>query len=133
MPVANSTISNATATAEPPEDPPATRSLSQALCVGPKYEFSVDDPCANASILVRPIIIAPSASNFSTAVAVIGETKPSKICDAAVVWPSGLRKLSFKAYGTPARRPTFSPRAILASISRAFLMASSSFKNVKIL
>ena len=36
VPVANSTMSNATATAEPPEDPPATRSLSQALCVGPK-------------------------------------------------------------------------------------------------
>ena len=84
-------MSSATATALPPLEPPATRVSSYALEVGPKYEFSVLPPCAYASRLVRPIMIAPSASSFATAVAVIGEAKSSSILAAAVVLPSGLR------------------------------------------
>jgi hypothetical protein len=125
-------MSRATATAEPPEEPPATRSKSLEFFVGPKYEFSVEEPCAKESRFVRPIMIAPSFSNLSTAVAVTGLVKPWRMCAEAVVSPSGLRKLSFRAYGTPARRPTFSPFLIRSSISAAFLIAPTSFRKVKI-
>src|SRR5271168_100422 len=44
----------ATAAAEPPEEPPATRSVSYGFFVTPYAEFSVELPIANSSILVLP-------------------------------------------------------------------------------
>src|SRR5438552_664519 len=44
----------ATAAADPPEDPPATRVVSCGFLVTPNAEFSVDDPMANSSRLVLP-------------------------------------------------------------------------------
>src|ERR687883_744113 len=44
----------ATAAVEPPEEPPGTRSVSHGLRVGPKPEFSVDEPMANSSMFVLP-------------------------------------------------------------------------------
>ena len=116
----------ATATAEPPLEPPATRSKSTALCVGPKALFSVEPPWAKASRLALPIKMASSLSNRSIAVASMGDSKFSKILAAAVVWPIVVKKLSLATYGTPASRPTCSPRLILASISSARCSASSS-------
>ena len=49
----------ATAAAEPPEEPPGTRSRSQGLCVGKKAEFSVDEPIANSSMFALPTMTAP--------------------------------------------------------------------------
>ena len=69
VPVAMGTNRAATADAEPPELPPATRLRFQGLSVGPKYEVSVEDPIANSSILVLPIKIAPASSSLSTIVA----------------------------------------------------------------
>ena len=59
----------ATAAADPPLDPPGVLSGDHGLRVGPKAEFSVDDPIANSSQLVFPTITAPAATNRSTAVA----------------------------------------------------------------
>ena len=59
----------ATAAAEPPEDPPATRSGSHGLRVGPKWLDSVDDPIANSSRLVLPRVTMPPARKRSTTVA----------------------------------------------------------------
>ncbi len=55
----------ATATAEPPEEPPGTRATSHGLRTGPKYEVSLDDPIANSSMLVLPSITAPAAPKRS--------------------------------------------------------------------
>ena len=44
----------ATAAALPPDEPPGTRVVSQGLRVGPKAEFSVEEPIANSSRLVLP-------------------------------------------------------------------------------
>ena len=49
----------ATAAAEPPEDPPGTRSRSTGFLVGPYALFSVDDPIANSSMFVLPITMQP--------------------------------------------------------------------------
>src|SRR3954452_18527914 len=57
--------SAATADAEPPEDPPGTRSVlepsrRQGLATGPKQEVSFDEPIANSSLLSLPSSTAPS-------------------------------------------------------------------------
>src|SRR5260370_487690 len=60
-PKAAGTKPGATAAALPPLDPPGTRDGSWGLRVGPKAEFSVDDPMANSSRLVLPTTTAPAA------------------------------------------------------------------------
>src|SRR5580693_5160381 len=62
----------ATAAADPPLDPPGTRSSATGLRTGPYAEFSFELPMANSSQLVLPKITAPAASNRSTAVALKG-------------------------------------------------------------
>ena len=59
----------ATAAAEPPDEPPGTREVSQGFLTGPNAEFSFDEPIANSSQFVLPTIIAPASSNLSMAVA----------------------------------------------------------------
>src|SRR5436190_22389974 len=51
-----------TAAAEPPPEPPGTRDGSHGLRVGPKAEFSVDEPIANSSVLVLPSTRRPWSS-----------------------------------------------------------------------
>src|ERR1700722_13813925 len=75
----------ATAAADPPDEPPATRAVSCGLVVVPNAEFSVEEPIANSSMLVLPTKIAPSARNRSITVASNGGTKFSRIRDAQVV------------------------------------------------
>ena len=59
----------ATAAAAPPELPPGTRVKSQGFDVGPKAEFSVEEPMANSSMFNRPHGIAPAALSLTVAVA----------------------------------------------------------------
>src|SRR3990172_4530060 len=61
-----------TAAALPPDDPPGTDFRSQGFLVGKKAECSVEDPIANSSKLVFPMIIASSSSKFFTIVALKG-------------------------------------------------------------
>ena len=61
--------SAATATAEPPEEPPGMRVVSHGLHAGPNPEFSVELPIANSSMVNRPKMTAPASRNFVTAVA----------------------------------------------------------------
>src|SRR5204863_7145057 len=82
-PSANGAMPAATATADPPLDPPGIRSSAQGLRVTPNAEFSVDDPIANSSQLVLPTITAPAASRCFTAVASNGGTNCSRIFDDA--------------------------------------------------
>src|SRR5688500_4996619 len=58
----------ATAAAEPPDEPPGTRSGSQGFRVGPYAEFSVDEPIANSSMFVLPIVRSPRAPHRSATV-----------------------------------------------------------------
>src|ERR1700733_2964973 len=60
----------ATAAADPPLEPPGTRSSACGLCTGPYAEFSFDDPMANSSQFSFPRKTAPASANFRTAVAV---------------------------------------------------------------
>ena len=51
----------ATAAADPPLEPPGTRSRSQGFRVGPETECSVVEPIANSSQLVFPMTTRPAA------------------------------------------------------------------------
>src|SRR5256885_3121168 len=71
-PSATETIPAATAAADPPDDPPGTRVVSQGFFTGPNAEFSFDEPMANSSQLVLPTTTTPASSNLSIAVALYG-------------------------------------------------------------
>src|SRR3990172_1976685 len=59
----------ATLAAEPPLEPPGTRSVSHGFFVTTNAEFSVDEPMANSSILFFPKITAPASLSFFMIVA----------------------------------------------------------------
>src|SRR3954452_13061577 len=93
-PRARSAKPAATAAALPPLEPPGTRVGSCGLRVGPKAEFSVDEPIANSSRVVLPMTTAPAARNRSTTVASYGGLQPSRIRDEHVVGMPRVQKLS---------------------------------------
>ena len=126
LPIAIGVMSAATAAAEPPEEPPGTLEGSRGFFVGPKAEFSVDEPMANSSRLVLPTGTAPAASRRSTTVALYGGRQPSRMRDEHVVGTPAWQRLSFSATGTPASGPTASPRATRSSMSVAAARAPSS-------
>src|SRR5439155_21260869 len=57
LPIAQSHIPAATATAEPPEEPPATRDGSRGLRTVPKCGLTLVTPYANSCRLVLPTIL----------------------------------------------------------------------------
>ena len=116
----------ATAADDPPDDPPGTRVVSCGLRVGPKAEFSVDEPIANSSMLVLPTVMAPAAANRVTTVASYGGSQPSRIRDEHVVGTPRVQRLSLRATGTPASGPGSRPSATAASTARAAWRAASS-------
>src|SRR5580765_388597 len=74
VPRANTASPAATEAAEPPLDPPGTRSRSHGLWTGPYAEFSLDEPIANSSQFVLPTSTAPAPANRAQAVASYGGT-----------------------------------------------------------
>src|SRR4051812_16030764 len=73
-PSAIEAMPDATATAEPPDEPPGTRSGAIGFFVGPYALCSVDEPIANSSMFVLPKGIAPAARSRFTTVASYGLT-----------------------------------------------------------
>src|SRR3989344_1038497 len=102
-PSAPAHISAATATAEPPEEPPGTLDVSWGFFVRPYPEFSVEEPIANSSMFVRPIMTAPAfLSFFVTAESYDARYDPRMREAAEHIFPS-MRILSLRAIGTPHR------------------------------
>src|SRR5258706_8547304 len=99
------TMPAATAAAEPPDDPPGTRSGASGLRVGPNALCSVDEPIPNSSMFVFPNGTAPAARSFVTAVASNGVTYPSRMRDPQLVVSVVVAMLSLIATGTPRRSP----------------------------
>ena len=113
----------ATATADPPLDPPGMRSGAQGLRVGPNAEFSVDEPIANSSQLVLPTMTAPAASSRATTVASYGGTNVSSMRDEAVVRTPRVQRLSFSATGTPTSGRSHPARAVAIDVRGALQRA----------
>src|SRR3989338_4203785 len=124
-PKAAGTVPEATATADPPEDPPGITPGSTGFTGAPKALVSDAEPMANSSRLVLPTGMAPAASSFSTAVASYGDWKFSSMREAQVVLPAEITMLSLTATGTPARGPSSSPASRRLSRARDFSSAYS--------
>ena len=90
-----------------------------------------DEPMANSSRLVLPMMTAPAAVSRSTTVASYGGRQPSRIRDEQVVGTPRVHRLSFSATGTPASGPGSSPAATRASIGAAAWRASSASTRLK--
>src|SRR5689334_11975040 len=84
-PRATGTMPAATAAAEPPDEPPGTRSGATGFRVGPYALCSVDDPIANSSMFVLPNGIAPAARSRRTTVASYGLVYPERMREPQVV------------------------------------------------
>jgi len=113
---------DATVAAEPPEEPPGTRSRSHGLCVAPNAECSVEEPMANSSRFVLPTITAPASLSFCTTVQSTIGMNPSSIFEAALVWMPFVESRSFTATGIPVSGPALpeaSARSAAAASSRA--------------
>src|SRR5437870_12113957 len=85
VPTAAMHWSAATAAADPPDEPPGTRSALHGLRVGKKAEFSADEPIANSSRLVLPVTTAPPVRILLTTVQPQGEIKSPRTFDAQEV------------------------------------------------
>src|SRR5215467_9133967 len=66
VPSARLTHPVATATAEPPDEPPEVRIGSRGLRVIPQSGLEVKLECANSGVVVLPIMIAPALISRST-------------------------------------------------------------------
>ena len=107
VPSAQGASPPATAAAEPPEEPPGTRSGSHGFCVGPKAEFSVDEPIANSSRFVLPRSGSPAALQRAATVESKTGVYPTRIFEPAVVGMPFVVITSLSAIGTPSpRSPT---------------------------
>src|SRR5437763_5668076 len=100
-PRAAGTMRAATAAAEPPDDPPATRVTSHGLRVTPKAECSVEEPIANSSRFAFPTTTKPRSRRRDTAVASKGEVNFDRMRDPHVVGRSVVTMLSLTARGVP--------------------------------
>ncbi len=117
--------SAATAAAEPPEEPPGTYSRFQGLRVGPKAEFSVEEPMANSSMLVLPRNTAPGLAQAGHHRGVVGRHKIFQDPGGAGgAEPPGDHDV-FQGQGNAGERVAF-PRARRASASRAWARAPAS-------
>ena len=77
VPMASGASYAATAAAEPPDEPPGILVRSHGLWLGPKAEFSVEEPMANSSMLVLPMMIAPACrSRLVTSTRTAGASPP---------------------------------------------------------
>src|SRR5205807_1593197 len=101
-PNATGTIPAATAAADPPDEPPGTRVVSHGFFTGPNAEFSFDDPIANSSQFVLPMMTAPESSSRSIAVALYGGLYGPRMRDPQEVCIPRTQILSLIAIGTPA-------------------------------
>ena len=124
-PNAHGTIWLATAAALPPDEPPGTLLKFQGFFVFLKYEFSVDPPIANSSILSFPIVIKFSEFILSITVASYGDTKSSNILELHVVFIPFVQILSLIPIGIPAKLFVISPFCFFLSISLDLFSASS--------
>ncbi len=73
--------------------------------MGKNAEFSHDEPIANSSMFVLPMMTAPAASSLRTTVAEYGGTKFARIFDPPVVLTPSVQNRSLTATGTPASMP----------------------------
>ncbi len=101
VPMAQSHIAVATATADPPDDPPVTRRGSCGLRVVPKCAFMPVDPKAHSCMFVLPTTTTPSVRRSWITAASADAGVGVSTCDPAVVATSRTSMTSFTATTGP--------------------------------
>ena len=91
-----------------------------------------DEPMANSSRLVLPTMTAPAFHRLAVTVLSYCGTKPSRMCEPAVVCTPSVQNRSLMASGTPSSRPA-SPLARRASEALAISRARSGVSVMKAL
>src|SRR5262245_20312614 len=119
----------ATAAAEPPDEPPGTRSTFEPArrhgdLTGPKHEVSLDEPMANSSLLSLPNMTAPSRQSCAVTVDSYCGTKFLRMLLHAVVRTLSVQNRSLMPSGTPSSGRA-SPAAMRFSLSAAMASAFS--------
>ena len=61
VPVVAGSMREATAAADPPDEPPGTSAVFHGFFTVPKYEVSLDEPIAYSSMFILPIVTMPAA------------------------------------------------------------------------
>ena len=121
----------ATAAAAPPLDPPQVRAALHALRVRPKSGASVKPLWPNSGVVVLPTRIAPAAFSRAIATASVRGTLFSSTREPYVVRTPAVSTRSLAVNGMPSSSLGVSPRASLASESRAAARASSAHTVMK--
>src|SRR5882762_2598038 len=107
-PMEMSTVPDATAEPEPPEDPPAERVGSTGLRGGPNQLDSPVPDVAKSSMLSLPTMVAPASSSRSTTTA--SETGTyAEVREAFVMGTPATARLSFTAARSPESGPSAAP------------------------
>ena len=105
----------ASATAEPPEEPPQIRVGSKGFPVAPKTAFLVLAPAPNSGVLVLPITMAPARRNAAMIRSSSAGTFSAWIGEPYVVSTPSVTFKSFTPIGNPCRTPSSSPRETASS------------------
>src|SRR5919201_6378140 len=95
VPSASGASPLATATAEPPLDPPATRSGAHGLRVGDAASLVVVIPQPNSWVVVLPRRTAPASFSRATATASPAGTRPAQMRDPHAVGTPAVSRRSF--------------------------------------
>ena len=125
VPVATNAIPVATATADPPLDPPGECSGLRGFRMVPKCGLSDVIPYASSCRPAFPTMTAPASASFSTTAASRSGTKSAKIFDPEVVRTPLVHIRSLCAIGMPCSGPRSMPWASSRSSSSARASADS--------
>ena len=99
LPTASGTTPAATAAAEPIDEPPGVRVVSQGLRVGPGWRN------ASSAVMVFPTITAPAARRLRTTAASVSGTRSRNRALPHSVGTPAVSKMSLTPTGTPESAP----------------------------
>ena len=101
LPVASQASPLATAAAEPPDDPPGVKRVSQGLRVTPNTSLTVFPPAPNSGVLDLAMTIAPFASSRSTRMSEREAIRSAKTRDPSVQRTPATAVRSLMTIGRP--------------------------------
>ena len=101
VPIAPSARPDATATAEPLEEPPAQCPTRHGFRACPWWALSPNGPIASSLMLSLPSVTAPAATSRATAVQSCSSRKYSAVRVPQEVGQPWMKHRSLKASGTP--------------------------------
>ena len=118
-PVQIGSMSQASAAAEPPDEPPAIFAGSNGLPVAPQTGLRELAPAPNSGTLVLAVTMAPAARTSATCAESRAGTWSRYSGEPWVVSRPSVSCRSLTPTGRPCSRPRLSPRRTAASASRA--------------